>query len=67
MRIKSFIKQSGKLVNVHGSISKSENKYMRKILYIIVSNIITIVGKTKKESDIEAYYRKNVIKVNIIT
>ena len=52
------IKQSGKSVNVHGPISKSGNKYMRKILYIAVSNIITIVGKTKQESDIEIYYRK---------
>lgn len=64
----SSIKQSGKSVNVHGPISKSGNKYMRKILYIIVSNIITIVGKTKQENDIEIYYRKkNVMRVNIIT
>ena len=52
------IKQSGKSVNVHGSISKSGNKYMRKILYIACSNIITIVGRTKVENDIEIYYRK---------
>ena len=52
------IKQSGKSVNVHGPISKSGNKYMRKILYIACSNIITIVGKTKAENDIEIYYRK---------
>ena len=52
------IKQSGKSVNVHGPISKSGNKYMRKILYITCSNIITIVGKTKVENDIEIYYRK---------
>ena len=52
------IKQSGKSVNVHGPISKSGNKYMRKILYIACSNIITIVGKTKVENDIEIYYRK---------
>ena len=52
------IKQSGKSVNVHGPISKSGNKYMRKILYIACSNIITIIGKTKVENDIEIYYRK---------
>ena len=52
------IKQSGKSVNVHGPISKSGNKYMRKILFIACSNIITIVGRTKQESDIEIYYRK---------
>ena len=52
------IKQSGKSINVHGPISKSGNKYMRKILYIACSNIITIVGKTKQENDIEIYYRK---------
>ena len=52
------IKQSGKSVNIHGPISKSGNKYMRKVLYIIISNIITVVGKTKKENDIEIYYRK---------
>ena len=28
------IKQSGKSINVHGPISKSGNKYMRKILYL---------------------------------
>lgn len=52
------IKQSGKSVNVHGPISKSGNKYIRKILYIACFNIITIVGKTKAENDIEIYYRK---------
>jgi len=52
------IKQSGKSVNVHGPISKSGNKYMRKILYIAISSIITIVGRTKQENDIEIYYRK---------
>ena len=52
------IKQSGKSVDIHGPISKSGNKYMRKILYIACSNIITIIGKTKQENDIEIYYRK---------
>ena len=52
------IKQSGKSINVHGSISKAGNKYMRKILFIACSNIITIIGRTKQENDIEIYYRK---------
>lgn len=52
------IKQSGKSVDIHGPISKAGNKYMRKILYIACSNIVTIVGKTKQENDIEIYYRK---------
>ena len=52
------IKQSGKSIDIHGTISKSGNKYMRKILYIACSNIITIIGKTKQENDIEIYYRK---------
>lgn len=52
------IKQSGKSINVKGSISKAGNKYIRKILYIACLNIITIIGKTKQENDIEIYYRK---------
>ncbi len=52
------IKQSGKSVNIHGPISKSGNKYMRKILYIAVSNIIRLTAISKKENDIEIYYRK---------
>lgn len=52
------IKQSGKSINFNGPISKSGNKYMRKILYIACSNIITVVGKTKQDNDIEKYYRK---------
>ncbi len=52
------IKQSGKSIDIHGPISKSGNKYMRKILFIACSNIITIIGKTKQENDIEIYYRK---------
>lgn len=52
------IKQSGKSVNIHGPISKSGNKYMRKILYISVSNIIRLTAISKQENDIELYYRK---------
>lgn len=52
------IKQSGKSVNVHGPISKSGNKYMRKILYIACSNIIRLTAISKNDNDIEIYYRK---------
>ena len=52
------IKQSGKSVNIRGPISKSGNKYMRKILYISVSNIIRLTAISKQENDIELYYRK---------
>ncbi len=52
------IKQSGKSIDIHGPISKSGNKYMRKILFIACSNIITIIGRTKQQNDIEIYYRK---------
>lgn len=51
-------KQSGKSVNIHGPISKSGNKYLRKILYIAVSNIIRLTAISKQENDIENYYRK---------
>ena len=52
------IKQSGKSVNFNGPISKSGNKYMRKILYIAISNIIRLTAIAKQENDIETYYRK---------
>ena len=52
------IKQSGKSINVHGPISKSGNKYMRKILFVACSNIIRLTAISKQENDIEIYYRK---------
>ena len=52
------IKQSGKSVNVHGPISKSGNKYMRKILFIAITSIIRLTAISKIENDIEIYYRK---------
>ena len=52
------IKQSGKSVNVNGPISKSGNKYIRKMLYIACSNIIRVTAISKQENDIEIYYRK---------
>ena len=52
------IKRSGKSINVNGPISKSGNKYMRKILYIACSNIIRLTAISKQGNDIEIYYRK---------
>ena len=52
------IKQSGKSINVHGPISKSGNKYMRKILFIAITSIIRLTAISKIENDIEIYYRK---------
>ena len=52
------IKQSGKTIDVHGPISKSGNKYMRKILFIICLNIVRLSSKCHIENDIEIYYRK---------
>ena len=52
------IKQSGKSIDIHGPISKSGNKYMRKILYVACSNIIRLTAISKQENDIEIYYRK---------
>lgn len=52
------IKQSGKSIDVKGPISKSGNKYMRKILFIICLNIVRLSSKCHVENDIEIYYRK---------
>ena len=52
------IKQSGKTINTHGPISKSGNKYMRHILFLSALNIVRITSLSKKENDIEIYYRK---------
>ena len=52
------IKQSGKSINVHGPISKSGNKYMRKLLFTICLNIVRLSSKCHVENDIEFYYRK---------
>ena len=52
------IKQSGKSINIHGPISKSGNKYMRKLLFVSCLNIIRLSSKCHVKSDIEIYYRK---------
>ena len=52
------IKQSGKSINIHGPISKSGNKYIRKILFVTVQNIIPITSRNFPDNDILLYYRK---------
>ena len=52
------IKQSGKTINIKGPISKSGNKYMRKLLFISCLNIIRLSSKCHVENDIAIYYRK---------
>ena len=52
------IKQSGKSINIHGPISKSGNKYMRKLLFVSCLNIIRLSSKCHVKNDIEIYYRK---------
>ena len=52
------IKQSGRSIDIHGPISKSGNKYLRKILFISCLNIVRLSPKCHIENDIEIYYRK---------
>ena len=52
------IKQSGRSIDIHGPISKSGNKYLRKILFVCCLNIVRLSAKCHIENDIEIYYRK---------
>lgn len=52
------IKQSGRSIDIHGPISKSGNKYLRKILFVSCLNIVRLSSKCRIENDIEIYYRK---------
>ena len=52
------IKQSGRSIDVHGPISKSGNKYLRKILFVSCLNIVRLSPKCHVQNDIEIYYRK---------
>ena len=54
----SSIKQSGKSINIKGPISKSGNKYLRKILFVSILNILSVTRVCHIENDIETYYRK---------
>ena len=49
------IKQSGRSIDIHGPISKSGNKYMRKILFVSCLNIVRLSPKCQIENDIEIY------------
>ena len=52
------IKQSGKSINIKGPISKSGNKYLRKLLFVSILNILSLTRLCDIENDIEIYYRK---------
>ena len=52
------IKQSGRSIDIHGPISKSGNKYLRKILFVCCLNIVRLSAKCHVKNDIEIYYRK---------
>ena len=52
------IKHSGRSIDIHGPISKSGNKYLRKILFVCCLNIVRISSKCHVQNDIEIYYRK---------
>lgn len=52
------IKQSGKSINIKGPIFKSGNKYLRKILFVSILNILSLTRLCHTENDIENYYRK---------
>lgn len=58
MWVRPLIKQSSKSINIKGPISKSGNKYMRKILFVSILNIIRLTKLCHQENDIESYYRK---------
>lgn len=52
------IKQSGSSINISGPISKSGNRYIRRILFVTIQNIIPIASKNFPDNDILLYYRK---------
>lgn len=52
------ITQSGKSVNIHGSISKRGDKYVRKILFNICQNTVKICSKHFPNHPIYEYYIK---------
>lgn len=52
------ITQSGKSVNIHGSISKRGDKYVRKTLFNICQNMVKICSKYFPNHPIYEYYIK---------
>lgn len=56
--IDSVIKQSGKTINYHGGISKSGNKYVRKLLFNTCTQIITLSANHLPYHPIYLFFRK---------
>ena len=52
------IKQSGSSINVNGPISKSGNRYIRRIMFVTIQNLIPIASRNFPDNDILLYYRK---------
>ncbi|MGI6329584.1 MAG: IS110 family transposase [Bacilli bacterium] len=52
------IKQSGSSVNGKGHISKTGNKYIRRILFNTICNIIMTSSRNNPDNEILVYYRK---------
>ena len=48
----------GRSVNGKGHISKTGNRYIRKILFNTIQNIIIVYSKVNPNNDILLYYRK---------
>jgi transposase len=56
--IDSVIKQSGSSIDYHGAISKSGNKYVRKILFITCTSIISSASRLDQNNPILLFFRK---------
>lgn len=52
------IVQSGSSININGPISKSGNKYARRVLFVSIQNIIIVASRIFPDNDILLYYRK---------
>jgi len=52
------IRQSGSSLNIGGHISKTGNRYIRRILFNAIQNIIRCCSRNNPENDILLYYRK---------
>ena len=56
--IDSIIKQSGKSVNYHGPISKTGNKYVRKLLFNTCTQIISVSARLYPSHPVYLFFRK---------
>lgn len=54
----SITKQSGSSINFHGPISKTGNKYARKVLFNVSAQIIKTASHCNKTHPILVFYRK---------